>query len=228
MVEEQMLLRAEMADAIGARLASWFGAMLRPARRPEAVQAAVSAAVEALEAPPSATSGAKARAAAPKTKKAPPRKAKRASAAAKAARSRAALKSVGPLRVLVGEPNGVHQLQLRTLLAQIGARPEIAASGAQLVEAWRREAWNLILIDIQSPEFGLETARTIRAAELKSGWACTPIVALGGRANAETRAIVDSRVAKPLAGPGLVAAIERALAAEAPTCTAELALAQVA
>ncbi|MBS0331249.1 MAG: response regulator, partial [Proteobacteria bacterium] len=160
-------------------------------------------------------------------------KAKAARAAAKAKRPEPALKSVGPLRVLVGEANGVHQLQLRTLLAQIGVRPEVVSDAAQLMAAWRREAWNLILLDVQAPEFGLEAAREIRAAELKAGWACTPIVALGGRpaqaqASREASAVVDSYVAKPIAGPHLVSAIEAALAAEPPTCIAQIAVAQVA
>jgi CheY-like chemotaxis protein len=116
-----------------------------------------------------------------------------------------------PLRVLVAEANGAHQLMLRTLLGQVGVEPEVTADGAALLEAWRREPWDLILIDMQAPDLdGATLAAMIRTAEVKAGWPLTASVALG--AAGEGAYGVDAAVAKPIVGAALIQAIETALA----------------
>jgi CheY-like chemotaxis protein len=133
-----------------------------------------------------------------------------------------AYQPVRPLRVLAAEANGVHQLVLRTLLAQIGVEPEIVADGAALLEAWRREPWDLILMDLQAPEIdGANLASMIRAAEVGAGWDCTAIVALGPVG--EGAYGVDAAVAKPILGASLFQAMETALAAPEPLEFAEVA-----
>jgi CheY-like chemotaxis protein len=122
-----------------------------------------------------------------------------------------AYQPVRPLRVLAAEANGVHQLVLRTLLSQIGAEPEIVAGGAALLEAWRREPWDLILMDIQAPEIdGANLASMIRSAESRAGWDPTAIVALG--TGGEDAYGVDAWVAKPIVGATLFRAMEMAMA----------------
>jgi CheY-like chemotaxis protein len=140
-----------------------------------------------------------------------------------------AFRSLRPLRVLAVEANGVHQLVLRTLLAQIDIEPEIVADGAGMIEAWQREPWDLILMDVHAPDIdGAATARMIRSAEMRANWLRTPIVALSGNPSgrdiaAYAAAGMDGCVAKPIAGPSLFAAIEAALAAPEPVALAEVA-----
>jgi CheY-like chemotaxis protein len=123
-----------------------------------------------------------------------------------------AYQPVRPLRVLAAEANDVHQLVLRTLLAQIGVEPEIVADGAAMLEAWRREPWDLILMDMQAPEIdGANLASMIRAAEVGAGWDCTAIVALGAAGGGAYG--VDAAIAKPILGASLFRAMETALAA---------------
>jgi CheY-like chemotaxis protein len=133
-----------------------------------------------------------------------------------------AFQPVRPLRVLVGEHNGVHQLLLRTLLAQADIVPEIVADGALVIEAWRREPWDLILLDAQMPGIdGVALARMIRSVETKFRWTATPIVALASHPTAARReafaeAGMSGYVTKPIVGPELMAAIDAALATPIP------------
>jgi CheY-like chemotaxis protein len=122
------------------------------------------------------------------------------------------------LRVLAAEANGVHQLVLRTLLAQIGMEVEFVVDGDELIEAWRREDWDLIVMDAQTAEIdGPTAARMIRAVEVKFGWKGTPIVALATNPSRRdvdgyAEAGIDLWVSKPIVGPNLFEAIETAMA----------------
>jgi PAS domain S-box-containing protein len=108
------------------------------------------------------------------------------------------------LRVLAAEDNAVNQLVLKTLLAQAGVDLVVVGDGHAAVEAWRRQDWDIILMDVQMPVMdGLDAARAIRAAEAASGRRATPIIALTANAMAhqaaECRAAgMDDLVAKPI------------------------------
>ena len=144
-------------------------------------------------------------------------------------------RSLDGLRVLVGESNGVHQLMLRTLLAQLGAEAEIVGDGIELMETWRDGRWDLILLDVQMPRMdGLAAARMIRSVEGRFNWSPTPIVALAPESSARQTAAcaeagVYACVGKPIAGDALFAAIADAFAApgqllaESPAQTARVA-----
>jgi CheY-like chemotaxis protein len=140
-----------------------------------------------------------------------------------------------PRRALIAETNGVHQLMLRTVLAQIGVETEFVAHGAELLEAWRREDWDVIILDAQTAEIdGLAAAQTIRSVEMKFGWKGTPIVALAADPSSRdidgyTQAGIGAWVAKPIVGAALFKAIGTAMAE--PTTEADwgpVELAQVA
>ena len=121
------------------------------------------------------------------------------------------------LRVLAAEDNEVNRLVLRTLLAQVGVEPLIVETGLQAVEAWAREPWDVILMDVQMPEMDGPTATgVIRAREAAEGRPRTPIVALTANAMshqvAEYRACgMDGFVAKPIEAARLFAALQQAL-----------------
>jgi CheY-like chemotaxis protein len=123
-----------------------------------------------------------------------------------------------PRRALIAETNGVHQLMLRTVLAQIGVETEFVARGDELLEAWRREDWDVIILDAQTPEIeGLAAAQTIRSVEMKFGWKGTPIVALAADPSSRdidgyTQAGIGAWVAKPIVGAALFKAIGTAMA----------------
>jgi signal transduction histidine kinase/ActR/RegA family two-component response regulator len=124
---------------------------------------------------------------------------------------------VGALRVLAAEDNTVNQLVLKTLLHQIGVDPVIVENGKLAVEAWAREEWDVILMDVQMPEMDGPTATgIIRTREAAEGRARTPIIALTANAMAHqvaeyTDAGMDGFVAKPIEVGRLFAALQAVL-----------------
>ncbi len=115
----------------------------------------------------------------------------------------AELVDLSRLRVLAAEDNEVNRLVLRTLLGQVGLEPELVENGREALEAWRREPWDLVLMDVPMPEMdGISATRAIREREARTGRARTPIVAL--TANAMSHQIaeylaagMDDHVGKP-------------------------------
>jgi CheY-like chemotaxis protein len=121
------------------------------------------------------------------------------------------------LKVLAAEDNQVNQLVLKTLLRQIGVEPVVVENGRLAVEAWRREAWDLIFMDVQMPEMdGLAATAAIREEERAGRRKRTPIIAL--TANALTHQIaayreagMDGHVAKPIEAARLFEALQASL-----------------
>ncbi|MGH6967248.1 MAG: ATP-binding protein [Phenylobacterium sp.] len=125
---------------------------------------------------------------------------------------------LGALRVLAAEDNDVNQLVLKTLLSQAGINPTLVADGAMAVEAWEREVWDIILMDIQMPQMdGVQATREIRRREAETGRPRTPILAVTANAMvhqvaAYEAAGMDGVVSKPIELARLFAAMEAALA----------------
>ncbi len=129
-----------------------------------------------------------------------------------------------PLRVLAAEDNGMNQLVLRTLLAQVGVDPVIVPDGREAVAAWERAEWDVILMDIQMPVMDGPTATAlIRTREVASRRVRTPIIALTANAMSHQvaeymEAGMDGYVAKPIEAArlyeGLQAALEKGEAAK--------------
>lgn len=129
----------------------------------------------------------------------------------------------GPLRVLAAEDNPTNRMVLKALLGGAGIDPVMVTNGQEAVEAWERESWDLILMDVQMPILdGPSAAALIRAAELGTGRARTPILAV--TANALDHQIelyrasgMDDHVTKPILIGDLFAAIGRVVPLKAGT-----------
>jgi len=141
---------------------------------------------------------------------------------------RSAPDDAGPsLRILLAEDNPTNQLVGRLMLTRLGHLVDVAGNGCEAVEALRRAAYDVVLMDVQMPEMdGLEATRRIRG-ELPV--ARQPrIVALTASVTAEDRlacrdAGMDAYLAKPVRGPELSAALQGVrpqAAAEPQTATA--------
>jgi len=122
------------------------------------------------------------------------------------------------LRILVAEDNAVNQLVVRRYLEKLGCSADLAENGLAVLEAFKQNFYDLILMDCQMPEMdGYEATRQIRLAE-KSGLAgekrnspnvqcseCKPVRIVAMTANAMQgdrercmAAGMDDHIAKPL------------------------------
>jgi CheY-like chemotaxis protein len=118
------------------------------------------------------------------------------------------------LRVLIAEDNATNQKLLVELLKQRGDHIVLAADGHEAVERFEREAFDLVLMDIQMPEMsGLEATAAIRERERARG-DHVPIVAMTAHAMAGDRdrclaAGMDGYVSKPIRADELFATMDR-------------------
>ena len=107
------------------------------------------------------------------------------------------------LDVLVVEDNPVNQKVVRALLTKWGHRVVLACDGAVGLEALGRQAFDLVLMDIQMPAMdGIQATRAIRAKERECG-GHIPIIAITAHAGIEDRvrcldAGVDQYLTKPI------------------------------
>jgi len=117
------------------------------------------------------------------------------------------------VKVLVAEDHPTNRAVVSLILEPLGVKLTMVEDGKQAVEAVEREAFDVILMDIQMPVMdGLTAAREIRQLEAALGLARTRIVALSANALpehiAEARAAgMDEHLAKPIRPEALIALI---------------------
>ena len=117
------------------------------------------------------------------------------------------------LRVLVAEDNPVNQKLAQKLLKKMGYAVDVAGNGKEAVDAFGREKFDVILMDVQMPEMdGLEATGAIRKMEQENG-GHIPIIAMTAHAMKGDReqcldAGMDGYVSKPIQVPKLAEAIE--------------------
>jgi signal transduction histidine kinase/CheY-like chemotaxis protein/HPt (histidine-containing phosphotransfer) domain-containing protein len=140
--------------------------------------------------------------------------------AAPAADDAAAVRHERPLRVLVAEDNQVNQTVATMMLAKLGHRADVAANGAEALEAVRRAHYDVVLMDVQMPVLdGLDATRRIRA-EVPAGRQ-PYVIALTASALIEDRAAceaagMDDYLTKPVRPADLAAALGAVSGATAP------------
>ncbi|MET0534351.1 MAG: response regulator [Steroidobacter sp.] len=105
-------------------------------------------------------------------------------------------------RVLLVEDNAINQRVARRFLERLGCEVQVVGDGQQAVDAFQRNSYGFILMDMQMPVMdGIEATQRIR--EIEAGTRHTPIVALTANAMMGTLerclgAGMDDYLTKPL------------------------------
>jgi signal transduction histidine kinase/CheY-like chemotaxis protein len=124
-----------------------------------------------------------------------------------------------PLRILLAEDNVVNQKLAMRLLQQMGYRADLASNGIEAVESVERQAYDVVLMDVQMPELdGLDATRRIRA--LGPAHDGLRIVAMTANAMQGDREMcmgagMDDYLTKPIRVERLVEALHAVTAREA-------------
>jgi signal transduction histidine kinase/CheY-like chemotaxis protein len=122
------------------------------------------------------------------------------------------------IRLLLAEDHPTNQKVVALILESQGVQIVIVENGADAVEAFKAEAFDVVLMDLHMPVMdGLTAIGLIRAQEAASAARRTPIIALTADALPEhvaaTRAAgADLHLSKPIRPAALITAVQEALA----------------
>jgi signal transduction histidine kinase/ActR/RegA family two-component response regulator len=125
-----------------------------------------------------------------------------------------------PPRVLVVDDNPVNRQVLELILDSAGVDHAAAENGQEAVEAFRRQTFDAVLMDIQMPVMdGLEATRQIRSWEGEAHIARRPILivsanCLPDHVAAGQAAGADGHIAKPVSAAKVLTALAGALSVE--------------
>lgn len=121
------------------------------------------------------------------------------------------------LRVLIADDVPQNLQLLGLILENAGHSPRRAVDGNDAVEQYRRDTFDIVLMDVHMPGIdGLQATRLIRQHERETGLPRTPIIALTASVMADDReaaakAGMDGFALKPLDPPRLFAEMARVL-----------------
>jgi PAS domain S-box-containing protein len=118
-------------------------------------------------------------------------------------------------RLLLAEDNLVNQKVALHMLRNLGYRADVAANGLEVLEALRRQRYDVILLDVQMPEMdGLETAaqlvRMYPSPAVRPWMIALTANAMQGDREQCLAAGMDDYLSKPIKTPALVQALVQA------------------
>jgi signal transduction histidine kinase/DNA-binding response OmpR family regulator len=117
-------------------------------------------------------------------------------------------------KALLAEDDEVNQIVAAKMLEKFGIQAEIVTTGVAAVGAWRRNAYDMVFMDLQMPEMdGYMATGIIRSEEATTG-RHIPIIAMTAHALAGDRAKcieagMDEYVSKPIRKAQLLGVLER-------------------
>jgi len=123
----------------------------------------------------------------------------------------------GAIRVLLADDHANNRAVIELILGSVGVDMVSVENGAEAVDAYKGQPFDVVLMDLQMPIMdGITAIREIRAHEALTHMARTPIVVVSANAQSEhlrasAQAGADSHLAKPILAPTLLAAIDEAL-----------------
>ena len=120
-----------------------------------------------------------------------------------------------PLRILLAEDHPVNQKVVRLMLERLGYRADVAGNGLEVLEAFRRQLYDVVLMDIQMPELnGLQATQRLRATlniENQPHIIALTANAIGGEEAEYLAAGMDDYLSKPVNVLQLREALEKCM-----------------
>jgi CheY-like chemotaxis protein len=119
-----------------------------------------------------------------------------------------------PLHILMAEDNRVNQKVIHGMLARCGYRADTAGNGLEVLDALRRQRYDVVLMDVQMPEMDGEEATNAIRQEFPADQQ-PYIIAMTANAFEDQRQQyltvgMDDYISKPVDPARLVEALERA------------------
>ncbi|MEM7332132.1 MAG: response regulator [Chloroflexota bacterium] len=118
-----------------------------------------------------------------------------------------------PFRILLAEDNQINQKVITRMLERLQYRTDIAGNGVEVVEALKRQDYDIIFMDIQMPEMdGVETTNYIRqhiSAERQPHIVALTANAMQGEREKYLSSGMDDFVSKPVQLEDLISALLR-------------------
>jgi CheY-like chemotaxis protein len=118
-----------------------------------------------------------------------------------------------PVRVLLADDHPTNRVIIELILEVVGAEVVSVEDGAQAVEQFKRQSFDVVLMDVQMPVMdGLTAIREIRAYEVERGGRRTPVHVVTTNGLPEhfrqsMAAGADGHITKPVAAPELLNAV---------------------
>ncbi|MDK2980159.1 MAG: hypothetical protein PWQ55_506 [Chloroflexota bacterium] len=120
-----------------------------------------------------------------------------------------------PLRILLAEDHPINQKVVRLMLERLGYRADVAGNGLEVLEAFRRQLYDVVLMDIQMPELnGLQATQRLRStlsAEQQPRIIALTANAIGGEQAEYLKAGLDDYLSKPVNVLQLREALEKCM-----------------
>ena len=120
-----------------------------------------------------------------------------------------------PLRILLAEDHAVNQRVMKLMLERLGYRADIVANGLEALHSFKRQDYDVILMDIQMPEMsGIEATRRLRCElppERQPRIIALTANALGGEREEYLATGMDDYLSKPVNVAALRAALEKCM-----------------
>jgi PAS domain S-box-containing protein len=122
------------------------------------------------------------------------------------------LTGLKPMSILVAEDNPSNQRVLVQMLKRLGYRPDVAASGKEVIQALEFRPYDLILMDVRMPEMdGITATKVIRELGMKNQPRIVAITAYALEGDREKclDAGMDGYIAKPVMMGELVEVLKK-------------------
>ncbi len=120
-----------------------------------------------------------------------------------------------PLRILLAEDHPVNQKVVRLMLERLGYRADVAGNGLEVLESFRRQHYDVVLMDIQMPELnGIQATQRLRATlspENQPRIIALTANAVGGEQAEYLAAGMDDYLSKPVNVLQLREALEKCM-----------------